>query len=196
MLIIDCHCHAGRGDGLTGPWDTDAPLKPYLAWADEAGIERTVLFAAFHSDYAVANRQVAQLVRQQPERFYGFAFVHAQRDRGRVLAMVRTAVEEYGFVGIKLHRYDARISREVCDVARVFRLPVLYDVVGEATFLPLNMGVERAVGVFLMILGRQWLAQGSIPAALGLWWLLVPMLGLGMWLYARDGRVAKPWWRR
>ena len=20
--IIDCHCHAGTGDGLTGPWDT------------------------------------------------------------------------------------------------------------------------------------------------------------------------------
>ena len=74
MFLIDCHCHAGRGDGLTGPWDTDAPLRPYLAWADEAGIQRTVLFAAFHSDYAVANRQVARLVHQQPERFYGFAF--------------------------------------------------------------------------------------------------------------------------
>ncbi|MBD0273362.1 MAG: FtsX-like permease family protein, partial [Acetobacteraceae bacterium] len=27
----------------------------------------------------------------------------------------------------------------------------LYDVVGEATFLPLDMGVERSAGVFLMI---------------------------------------------
>ena len=23
--VIDCHCHAGEGDGLTGPWDTRAP---------------------------------------------------------------------------------------------------------------------------------------------------------------------------
>jgi len=137
MLIIDCHCHAGKGDGLTGPWDTDAPLGPYLEWAQEAGIQKTVLFAAFHSDYAAANRQVAQLVRQDPKRFYGFAFVHAQRDRGRVLEMVSTAVQQYGFVGIKCHRYDARLSREICDVARAFRLPVLYDVVGEISVVEL-----------------------------------------------------------
>ncbi|WP_310394992.1 amidohydrolase family protein [Hymenobacter sp.] len=165
MLIIDCHCHAGRGDGLTGPWDTDAPLKPYLAWADEAGIQRTVLFAAFHSDYAAANRRVAQLVRQQPERFYGFAFVHAQRDRGRVLAMVRTAVEEYGFVGIKLHRFDARISREVCDVARVFRLPVLYDVVGEVSVVDLLATQYPDVNFIIPHLGSfsdDWRAQTGL----------------------------------
>lgn len=165
MLLIDCHCHAGRGDGLTGPWDTDAPLGPYLAWADEAGIGRTVLFAAFHSDYAVANRQVARLVHQQPERFYGFAFVHAQRDRGRVLALVRTAVEEYGFVGIKLHRYDARISREVCDVARAFRLPVLYDVVGETSVVDLLAAQYPDVNFIIPHLGSfadDWRAQTAL----------------------------------
>ena len=26
-MIIDSHCHAGKGDGLTGPWDTAAPLR-------------------------------------------------------------------------------------------------------------------------------------------------------------------------
>ena len=52
------------------------------------------------------------------------------------------------------------------------------------------------VGVFLMMLGTRWLAEGKLPAALGLWWLLLPMLALGAWLYVRDGRVAKPWWRR
>ena len=165
MLIIDSHCHAGRGDGLTGPWDTDAPLRPYLAWADEAGIQRTVIFASFHSDYAVANRHVAELVRQQPERFYGFAFVHAQRDRGRVLDLVRTAVEEYGFVGIKLHRYDARISREVCDVARAFRLPVLYDVVGETSVVDLLATQYPDVNFIIPHLGSfsdDWRAQTSL----------------------------------
>ena len=29
-MIIDCHCHAGKGDGLTKPWDTDAPLGDYV----------------------------------------------------------------------------------------------------------------------------------------------------------------------
>lgn len=130
-MIIDCHCHAGEGDGFTGPWDSDAGLDRYLERAAEAGIARTVLLAAFHSDYALANRSVARIVAADPQRFYGFAFVHAQRDRTRVHAMVKTAVEQYGFVGIKLHRHDARITREVCDAARFFGLPVLYDVVGE-----------------------------------------------------------------
>src|SRR5262245_7308915 len=127
-MIIDCHCHAGQGDGLTGPWDTAAPLDRYLRRAAAAGIGRTVLFAAFHSDYAQANRAVARIVTRWPDRFFGFAFVNADRDRGRVGGMVREAVEAFGFCGIKVHRYDARISREVCEAARAYRLPVLYDV--------------------------------------------------------------------
>ena len=51
------------------------------------------------------------------------------------------------------------------------------------------------VGIFLMMLGTQWLAEGRLPAAAGLWWLLLPLLALGTWLYARDGRPG-PWWRR
>ena len=39
-MIIDCHCHAGQGDGFSGPWDTDAPLHAYLQRAARAGIAR------------------------------------------------------------------------------------------------------------------------------------------------------------
>lgn len=129
-MIVDCHCHAGRGDGLTAPWDTRAPLDRYLERATRAGIARTVLFAAFHSDFAVANREVARIVAARPDRFWGFAFVNAARDRGRVRGMVGTAVERWGFRGIKVHRYHAPITREVCDAARAFGVPVLYDVMG------------------------------------------------------------------
>jgi predicted TIM-barrel fold metal-dependent hydrolase len=135
--VIDAHCHAGKGDGLTGPWDTDASLVRYLPRARAAGIDRTVLLAAFHSDYAVANRGVADIVASDPDRFLGFAFVHPDRDRGRVDAMVGTAVREYGFVGIKAHRHDGRLTREVCEVARKYRLPVLYDVFGDVTIAEL-----------------------------------------------------------
>ena len=132
-MIIDCHCHAGTGDGLTGPWDTRAPLGQYMRRAERSGITHTVLFAAFHSDNAFANREVAEIVASRPERFYGFAFVHPQRDRGRVFRLVRTAVEDFGFVGIKVHRHDARITREVCEAAVTFSLPVMYDVMGEVS---------------------------------------------------------------
>ena len=130
-LIIDAHCHAGTGDGLSGPWDTSAPLETYLRRADEAGISHTVLFATLTSDYARANREVAAIVRQAPHRFLGFAFVNPVTDRGRIAAMVGTAVDHWGFRGIKVHWRDGRITREIADVARARRLPVLYDPRGD-----------------------------------------------------------------
>lgn len=161
-MIIDCHCHAGKGDGLTGPWDTAAPLEGYLRRAARAGIERTVLFSVFHSDYATANRQVARIVASRPDRFYGFAFVHPARDRGRVDALVKEAVEGYGFVGIKVHRYDGRITREICEVARLFSLPVLYDVMGEVSVAELLAAEYPDVPFIIPHLGSfgdDWRAQ-------------------------------------
>lgn len=48
------------------------------------------------------------------------------------------------------------------------------------------------VGMNLSILGVQWLEEGRLPAALGLWWLTLPLLALGAWMYLRDGRIARP----
>lgn len=133
-MIIDCHCHAGHGDGLTAPWDTNAPLERYLERAAQAGIGRSVLFAAFHSDFRVANAEVARIVAARPGRFVGFAFVNSTTDRGRIRAMVRTAVEDYGFCGIKVHRAQGGdLTREVCEAARAFGVPVLYDVYGKVS---------------------------------------------------------------
>ncbi|MBO9702382.1 MAG: amidohydrolase family protein [Sporocytophaga sp.] len=137
MLIIDCHCHAGKGDGLQGPWDTNAPLKKFLQWSEEAGIKRTNLFSAFHSDYSLANAKVAEVVKRNPEKFYGFAFINPIRDQGRVFEMVKISVQDFGFKGIKVHKHDARISREICEVARNFSVPVLYDVMGEVHVIEL-----------------------------------------------------------
>jgi predicted TIM-barrel fold metal-dependent hydrolase len=161
-MIIDCHCHAGKGDGLTGPWDTSAPLGAYLQRADAAGIHRTVLLPAFHSDYSVANRQVGRIVASHPDRFYGFAFVHPQRDRGRVAAMIQEAVQRFGFVGIKVHRHDARITREICEVARAFSLPILYDVMGEVSTVELLATEYPGVAFIIPHLGSfadDWRAQ-------------------------------------
>jgi predicted TIM-barrel fold metal-dependent hydrolase len=136
-MIVDIHCHAGTGDGLTGPADTVAHLDRYLRRAERAGIQLTVIFPAFNSDYARANREVAGLVAGQPRRLIGFAMLHAERDAGRVADLVGTAVEHYGFRGIKVHRHDARLTREICEVARRYALPLLYDVMGEVSAVEL-----------------------------------------------------------
>jgi uncharacterized protein len=161
-VIVDCHCHAGLGDGLTGPWDTEAHLGRYLARAARAGIDRTVVFAVFHSDYAVANRRVARIVAASRGRLYGFAFIHPLRDAGRVHALVREAVEQHDFRGIKVHRHDARISREICEAARRFGIPVLYDPMGEIGPVELVAGEYPDVRFIIPHLGSfsdEWRAQ-------------------------------------
>jgi uncharacterized protein len=161
-LVIDAHCHAGSGDGLSGPWDTAARLGGYLRRATAAGISRTVLFAAFHSDYAVANEEVGRIVTGSPGRFFGFAFVHAERDRSRIRPMVERTVRDFGFCGIKLHRHDAAITREVCQTARELSLPVLYDVMGEVWVAELLAGEYPDVNFILPHLGSfadDWSAQ-------------------------------------
>jgi uncharacterized protein len=136
-MIIDIHCHAGTGDGLSGPSDTAARLDQYLRRARRAGIHRTVLFPAFHTAYATANREVADIVAGDPHRFVGFGMVHPTRDAGRIRHLVDTAVRAYGFAGLKVHRHDARLTREVCDVAREYGVPILYDIMGEVSAVEL-----------------------------------------------------------
>jgi len=128
-MIIDCHCHAGKGDRLTAPWNTEAAIEPYLRRARAAGIDKTVVVATFHSDYAKANADVARIIARHPDRLIGFVFVHAIRDAGRIFRMVGGALRKWRFRGIKIHGFDAMPTREVCETARAFRAPIFVDVV-------------------------------------------------------------------
>ena len=131
-MIVDWHCHAGKGDIMTAPWNTDAPIEPYLRRARAAGIDKTVIFAPFHNDYSRANAQTAKIVARYPGRLVGFAFVHAIQDAGRIFEMIERAVKLWRFRGVKVHGHDAMPTREVCEAVRTFRLPLLVDVAGRA----------------------------------------------------------------
>lgn len=130
-MVIDGHCHVGAGDGFTGPWDTRACLEHYRPRARAAGIHKTVIFAAFNSDYTVANRKIGELALREKGRFLPFLFLHSGRNQGQIASLVRRAVAQGPFLGIKVHRHDAPITREICEAADAFRLPILYDVMGE-----------------------------------------------------------------
>jgi hypothetical protein len=131
-MIVDCHCHAGEGDLLTAPWNTMAAIEPYLRRAKAAGIDRTIVFAAFNTDYAKANAALAKIVARHPRRLIGFAMLNPRRDAGRIREMVQRAVEHWRFRGIKVHGHDSMPTREVCETARAFHLPILVDVAGKA----------------------------------------------------------------
>jgi hypothetical protein len=70
------------------------------------------------------------------DRLIGFAFVHATRDAGRIFSMVERA-RKWGFRGIKCHGFQAMPTRELCEAARAFRMPLLADVVGRAEVVDL-----------------------------------------------------------
>ena len=67
---------------MTAPWNTEARLEPYLRRAKAAGISKTIVFPAFHSDYGEANRHLARIIAAHPGRLIGFAMLHASRDGG------------------------------------------------------------------------------------------------------------------
>lgn len=161
-MIIDCHCHAGTGDGFRGPWDTEARIGPHLERARAAGIDRTVVFPVFNSDYAAANARLAQIVRAHPRELIGFAAVDPARDAGRVEAMIRRAVEDYGFRGIKIHGRDSFPNREVCEVARRYRLPLLVDVVRRVAAVEMLAGQYPDLDFIIPHLGGfadDWMTQ-------------------------------------
>ena len=75
--VIDAHCHAGHGDGLTGPWDTDASLDRYRC-ARRGGRHRPDGAAGpahLRLPLAPTGRSGA-IVRAEPRRYLGFAFVN------------------------------------------------------------------------------------------------------------------------
>lgn len=47
------------------------------------------------------------------------------------------------------------------------------------------------IGMNLMLMGTKWLEKGKISAELGLWWLVLPLLGVALWLYFFDGRMRR-----
>ena len=136
-MIVDAHCHAGLGDRMTMPANTVAPLGAYLRRARAAGIHRTIVLPAFHSDYAAANAALARIVARSRGRLIGFAMVHPIRDAGTIARQVERAVREWGFRGIKIHGHDAFPTREVCDAARAHRVPLLVDVFGKPEVIDL-----------------------------------------------------------
>lgn len=169
-MVIDSHCHAGKGDKMTAPWNTDATLDKYLRRARRAGIAITIVMPAFRSDYNQANGELSRLIARNPSKLVGFAFVHARRDAGRIREMVGRAVKEWGFRGIKIHGSEAMPTREVCEVAQMFRLPILVDVASRPEVIDMLAPQFPKVSFIVAHLGSytdDWKAHQQVAYQLG-----------------------------
>jgi uncharacterized protein len=129
--IIDCHAHVGisRQPGtteeLSAPWDTVADAEIILQHAEEAGIDKTIIFPINNINYKQANEHIARMCQRYPKRFAGFCRHDAEtEERGTIRAMMFHEIRDLGLRGLKLHTQP---SGEILDAARDLRIPVLYD---------------------------------------------------------------------
>lgn len=122
-LVIDAHCHAGRGQALSAPWTTNASVETTLRHMAEAGIDRTVIFPINNADYEKPNREIAAICARHPGKFIGFAKHDPQSEAGKIRGLLRREIEQVGLKGLKLHRLP---TREVLDTVAELGIPVLY----------------------------------------------------------------------
>ena len=128
-LLIDAHCHAGRGlnygrsDPSLDPWTTYNDPEWTLRRMEEAGIDRSVIFPINNKTYERANQEIASYVRRWPQRFIGFAKHDGETEAGKIREMLRREVRQEGLQGLKLHGVP---TREMVETAEELRIPILY----------------------------------------------------------------------
>src|SRR5437660_1415721 len=98
-LVIDCHCHAGKGEAMSAPWTTYADPELTLRRATEAGIDRTIIFPIENPTYERANEEIARLVERHPGKLIGFAKHDPDRGAGRIVRLLTREVRDLGLKG-------------------------------------------------------------------------------------------------
>jgi predicted TIM-barrel fold metal-dependent hydrolase len=122
-LIIDAHCHAGKGETMSAPWTSYADPQVTLRRAEEAGIDKTIIFPISNPTYEKANQEIAGLVARYPERFIGFAKHDPVSEAGKIRRMLTKEVREMGLKGLKLHQLP---TREMLDTVAELKIPILF----------------------------------------------------------------------
>jgi len=122
-FVIDAHGHAGHGEELSAPWRTFNDPKTILQHAEEAGIDKTIIFPISNPTYQKANEEIARIVERYPGKFVGFAKHDPQTEAGQIERLLTREVRELGLKGLKLHKLP---TREMLDVVADLKIPVLF----------------------------------------------------------------------
>jgi len=106
------------------------PLSILLKLMDNAGVEKAVLLALdakVSKGYTIpSNTTVYKLVKKAEERLVGFASVNPKDSEA--LKELKTAIEDYGFKGIKIHPPIQGIDPLDRDMYKVYERAIEYDV--------------------------------------------------------------------
>ncbi len=122
-LVIDAHGHAGHGEALSAPWTTFNDPEVILRHAEEAGIDKTIIFPIENPTYQKANEEIARIVGGIRASSSASPSTTPWRRRARSSGLLTREVRELGLKGLKLHKPP---TREMLDVVAALKIPVLF----------------------------------------------------------------------
>ncbi len=120
MLIIDSHTHLGSYP----LFNVKLTAEEMISIMNEQKIQKSVVFS-------LPNDLTLKAVRQYPNRLIGFVWVNPY-DGEAALKLITTAINEWGFKGIKLHPLlnaylpDQPVVYPIMDQARKHKIPVIF----------------------------------------------------------------------
>ncbi|MGV8122433.1 MAG: amidohydrolase family protein [Candidatus Xenobiia bacterium LiM19] len=155
-MIIDSHTHVQRVPDSF--WDS--PPERLIALMDEAGVDKSVIMSYGGAPSEVAVDYIHQVAQQFSPRLIAYANLDP-REGEKAVALLRHAVTELGFSGLKLHpvAYELHpsdpLSVAILKAAGELRVPALFHCGDEDYTLPLQLAcAARLVPDTTMILGH------------------------------------------
>ncbi len=130
-MIIDSHAHMGQGFYKDDPVQSNIPAERTINMAREAGVDKTIVFPVNYPEYSGAMREIYEAVQKYPDELIGYARVNPENENA--LDVLRRAIEEFGFKGLKLHpgndkfTVNGRATRAVLESAQEHDIPALFD---------------------------------------------------------------------
>lgn len=121
--VIDAHGHARHGEALNAPRTIYNDPEVISRHAEEAGIDKTIIFPIENPTYKKANEEIARIVQEYPGRFVGFAKHDPIAQAGNIERLLIREVRQLRFKGVKLHKPP---TREMPDVVASLKTSVLF----------------------------------------------------------------------
>jgi hypothetical protein len=160
-MIIDFHAHMGKGpDGSTDLLQSHITAEEVVLPARDAGVDRTCLFPVTYDDYADANREIADAAAKYPNDIIPFARLNPKLESS--IPQFRTAVEKYGFKGLKLHHgcdsFPLSLPRvaEILDMAGEYGTPVIFHSIGAVDELTALADAHPRTPIVFAHMGGLW----------------------------------------
>ena len=127
-MIIDAHMHLGE-DLMFNSNDNEEDILRYM---DENNVGGCILQTGLITcDSKKANERIYQLSKKYPGKFWGILAISPYLNEEEYQNYVKWAVNDLGFVGLKLHTYafccppTSPQAQKIYSAAEMFNLPVM-----------------------------------------------------------------------